>query len=209
MTALLFRLQAKPAISFCAPRSRCWYGLIQFDDRGAVAAYGQALDGDCMWLCTPKGFWRLLIMMQSGSCASRSYCFARRHRRADCIDIPTARCWRTLCPLLLSFLALIHRSRRLLARPIWSEQASPALAAAAYLVKEGGLSGPNVVLFEQMEQFGGSLDAHGDPKDGYVMRGGRMFEEKFNCTYDLLSFIPSIADETKSAKDELRKIGST
>ncbi|MGY3695873.1 MULTISPECIES: oleate hydratase [Bradyrhizobium] len=84
-----------------------------------------------------------------------------------------------------------------------------ALAAAAYLVKEGGLSGPNVVLFEQMEQFGGSLDAHGDPKDGYVMRGGRMFEEKFNCTYDLLSFIPSIADETKSAKDELRKIGST
>nr|WP_248114460.1 oleate hydratase [Bradyrhizobium sp. 2S1]MCK7672508.1 oleate hydratase [Bradyrhizobium sp. 2S1] len=78
-----------------------------------------------------------------------------------------------------------------------------ALAAAAYLVKEGGLSGPNVVLFEQMEQFGESLDAHGDPKDGYVMRGGRMFEEKFNCTCDLLSFIPSIADETKSAKDEL------
>ncbi|MCA6105072.1 oleate hydratase [Bradyrhizobium sp. WSM 4400] len=78
-----------------------------------------------------------------------------------------------------------------------------ALAAAAYLLKEGGLSGPNIVLFEQMEQFGGSLDAHGDPKDGYVMRGGRMFEEKFNCTYDLLSFIPSIADPTKSAKDEL------
>ncbi|MET3261494.1 myosin-crossreactive antigen [Bradyrhizobium japonicum] len=78
-----------------------------------------------------------------------------------------------------------------------------ALAAAAYLVKEGGLSGPNIVLFEQMELFGGSLDAHGNPKDGYVMRGGRMFEERFNCTYDLLSFIPSIADPMKSAKDEL------
>ncbi|MGY4403747.1 myosin-crossreactive antigen [Bradyrhizobium sp. USDA 3315] len=78
-----------------------------------------------------------------------------------------------------------------------------ALAAAAYLLKEGGLSGPNIVLFEQMEQFGGSLDAHGDPKGGYVMRGGRMFEEKFSCTYDLLSFIPSITDPTKSAKDEL------
>ncbi|MEY9301360.1 myosin-crossreactive antigen [Bradyrhizobium elkanii] len=78
-----------------------------------------------------------------------------------------------------------------------------ALAAAAYLVKEGGLSGPNIVLFEQMEQFGGSLDAHGNPKDGYVMRGGRMFEERFNCTYDLLSFIPSIGDPMKSANAPL------
>ncbi|WP_283813107.1 oleate hydratase [Bradyrhizobium ivorense] len=40
-----------------------------------------------------------------------------------------------------------------------------ALAAAAYLLKEGGLPGPNIVLFEQMEQFGGSLDAHGNPKE--------------------------------------------
>ncbi|WP_051335042.1 oleate hydratase [Bradyrhizobium sp. Ai1a-2] len=78
-----------------------------------------------------------------------------------------------------------------------------ALAAAAYLVKEGGLSGENIVLFEEMERFGGSLDAHGDASKGYVMRGGRMFEEKFNCTYDLLSFIPSISDPAKSAKAEL------
>ncbi|WP_456709228.1 MULTISPECIES: oleate hydratase [Bradyrhizobium] len=67
------------------------------------------------------------------------------------------------------------------------------MAAAAYLLQEDGLSGPDIVLFEQMEQFGGSLIAHGNPKDGYVMRGGRMFEETFNCTYGLLSFIPSIA----------------
>ncbi len=35
------------------------------------------------------------------------------------------------------------------------------------------------------------------------MRGGRMFEEKFNCTYDFLSFIPAISNPKKSAKDEL------
>lgn len=78
-----------------------------------------------------------------------------------------------------------------------------SLSAAAYLIGEGGLQGKNICIFEEMEKFGGSLDAGGNQTDGYTMRGGRMFEEKFNCTYDLLSFIPSIADPGKSAKDEL------
>lgn len=78
-----------------------------------------------------------------------------------------------------------------------------SLSAAAYLIKEGGLQGNNITIFEEQDKFGGSLDAGGNPKDGYTMRGGRMFEAKFNCTYDLLSFIPSISDPNKSAKDEL------
>ncbi|MCP1850135.1 MULTISPECIES: oleate hydratase [unclassified Bradyrhizobium] len=80
-----------------------------------------------------------------------------------------------------------------------------SLATAVYLLKDGGLLGQHIVLFEQLEQFGGSLDAHGNPKDGYVMRGGRMFEEKFNCTYDLLSLIPSIADPSRSVMEELKE----
>lgn len=78
-----------------------------------------------------------------------------------------------------------------------------SLSAACYLVKEGGLEGKNITIFEQDEKYGGSLDAGGNPTEGYSMRGGRMFEEKFNCTYDLLSFIPSISDPERSAKDEL------
>ena len=78
-----------------------------------------------------------------------------------------------------------------------------SLSAAAYLIKEGGLKGDNITIFEEQDKFGGSLDAGGNPKDGYSMRGGRMFEEKFNCTYDLLSFIPSISNPEKSAKEEL------
>lgn len=78
-----------------------------------------------------------------------------------------------------------------------------SLSAAAYLIREGGLQGSNITIFEELEKFGGSLDAGGNPADGYTMRGGRMFEKKFNCTYDLLSFIPSISDPSKSAKDEL------
>ncbi|MFC6099986.1 oleate hydratase [Olivibacter domesticus] len=78
-----------------------------------------------------------------------------------------------------------------------------SLSAACYLIKDGGLDGKNITIFEESEKFGGSLDAGGNPKEGYTMRGGRMFEEKFNCTYDLLSFIPSISNSQKSAKDEL------
>jgi oleate hydratase len=78
-----------------------------------------------------------------------------------------------------------------------------SLAAAAYLIREGGLAGRDITLFEETDNYGGSLDARGNPRDGYSMRGGRMFEEKFNCTYDLLSFIPSISNPARSAKDEL------
>jgi len=77
-----------------------------------------------------------------------------------------------------------------------------SLAAAAYLIKDGGVLGSNITIFEQTDNLGGALDAHGSPETGYTMRGGRMFEEKFNCTYDLLSFIPSLSDPTKSAKEE-------
>ncbi|HTF67772.1 MAG TPA: oleate hydratase, partial [Edaphobacter sp.] len=55
-----------------------------------------------------------------------------------------------------------------------------SLAAAAYLIKDGGVLGSNITIFEQTDNLGGALDAHGSPETGYTMRGGRMFEEKFN-----------------------------
>ena len=78
-----------------------------------------------------------------------------------------------------------------------------SLAAAAYLITEGGLRGSNITIFEATEYLGGALDARGNPKTGYTMRGGRMFEEKYNCMFDLLSFIPSIGDPAKSVKQEV------
>jgi oleate hydratase len=78
-----------------------------------------------------------------------------------------------------------------------------SLSAAAYLIHDGGLTGENITIYEETKAYGGSLDARGNPREGYSMRGGRMFEEKFNCTYDLLSFIPSISNPAKSAKEEL------
>jgi oleate hydratase len=78
-----------------------------------------------------------------------------------------------------------------------------SLASAAYLLWEGHLSGENIYIFEESAIPGGSLDGQSSPEKGYVIRGGRMFEdEAYTCTYDLLSFIPSLNDPHKTVKDE-------
>ncbi len=77
-----------------------------------------------------------------------------------------------------------------------------SLSAAAFLIREGGFSGPDIVILEEQDREGGSLDASGSPESGYTMRGGRMFEIHFECTYDLLSSIPSLDDPAKSVTED-------
>ena len=77
-----------------------------------------------------------------------------------------------------------------------------ALSAAAFLIRDGGFAGRDIHLFEEQEQTGGSLDAGGNAVSGYTMRGGRMFEAQFGCTYDLLSSIPSIDDPATSVTQD-------
>ena len=79
-----------------------------------------------------------------------------------------------------------------------------ALASAAYLIRDGGFAGEDIHVFEETPLLGGSLDGAGSPGKGYVIRGGRMVTyEAYTCTFDLLSFIPSLTDPTKSVKDEI------
>lgn len=80
-----------------------------------------------------------------------------------------------------------------------------SLASAAYLIHEGGFSGENIVILEECGNAGGSLDGAGDSQKGYVMRGGRMFNFSYLCTYDLLSFIPSLLDDSKTVMDEINE----
>ena len=77
-----------------------------------------------------------------------------------------------------------------------------SLAAAAFLIRDGGFSGSDIHLLEEQKQIGGSLDAGGSPETGYTMRGGRMFEEQFRCTYDLLDSIPSADDPALSVTQD-------
>src|SRR5208282_3664727 len=77
-----------------------------------------------------------------------------------------------------------------------------SLAAAAFLIRDGDIPGRNIIILEESAKIGGSLDAAGSPRDGYVMRGGRMFESKYLCTFDLFSSIPTM-DETKTVTQEI------
>ena len=50
-----------------------------------------------------------------------------------------------------------------------------SLAAAAFMIRDGGLPGANITIYEALPVLGGSLDAAGNPETGYSLRGGRMF----------------------------------
>lgn len=77
------------------------------------------------------------------------------------------------------------------------------LAAAVFLVRDAGVSGENIHILEHLPVPGGSLDGSGNASGGYLSRGGRMFEEHFVCTFDLLNGIPSAEDPNVSVTDDI------
>ncbi|QCB44346.1 oleate hydratase [Sphingomonas sp. PAMC26645] len=77
-----------------------------------------------------------------------------------------------------------------------------SLAGAVFLIRDGGVSGSDIVIFEESHQFGGAFDAHGDAENGYFMSGSRMFEAMYQCTFDLLASIPSATNPNISVKEE-------
>ncbi|WP_248312925.1 oleate hydratase [Burkholderia ambifaria] len=77
-----------------------------------------------------------------------------------------------------------------------------SLAAAAFLIRDGDIRGCNITIIEALDRLGGSLDGAGSSKEGYVIRGGRMLESKYLCTYDLFSSIPTL-DKRSSVTREI------
>ena len=84
----------------------------------------------------------------------------------------------------------------------WSELASLPLQPLPFLFATETYPGHNITILEESEKIGGSLDAAGSPTDGYTMRGGRMIESKYLCTFDLFSSIPTL-DESKTVTQEI------
>ncbi|SFK82658.1 oleate hydratase [Loktanella salsilacus] len=79
-----------------------------------------------------------------------------------------------------------------------------SLAAAAFMIRDGGVPGKNITIFEAMPVWGGALDAAGNAEDGYSMRGGRMLTtDNYECTWDLYKTIPSTSDSSQSVYDEI------
>jgi oleate hydratase len=49
-----------------------------------------------------------------------------------------------------------------------------SLAAAAFMIRDGGIPGGNIFILEAKPLLGGSMDGAGNPTDGYSLHGGRM-----------------------------------
>jgi oleate hydratase len=78
-----------------------------------------------------------------------------------------------------------------------------SLAAAAFMIRDGGIPGANISILEAASILGGSLDGGGNPTSGYSLRGGRMLTtDNYECTWDLYKTIPSLSNEGKSVFDE-------
>ncbi|MFJ3233609.1 oleate hydratase [Streptomyces sp. NPDC086787] len=83
-----------------------------------------------------------------------------------------------------------------------------SLAAAAFLIRDGGFPGENIRILEELPLAGGSMDGRGE-SDGYVTRGGRMLEdEAYTCLWNLLETIPTLTDGTMSVREEIREFSA-
>jgi oleate hydratase len=78
-----------------------------------------------------------------------------------------------------------------------------SLAAAAFMIRDGGVPGSHITIYEALNVLGGSLDAAGDAEAGYRLRGGRMLTtDNYECTWGLFKSIPSLVDPGKTVFDE-------
>jgi oleate hydratase len=75
------------------------------------------------------------------------------------------------------------------------------LAAAAYLIRNAGVSGQDITIYEADERPGGGFSLSGSAERGYSLPGA-VFDAEFRCTFDLLQTIPSASDPSISVKDE-------
>jgi oleate hydratase len=80
-----------------------------------------------------------------------------------------------------------------------------SLAGAFYLIKDGGFLGKNISILEASSAIGGSLDARRNYSgEAYIMTGHRILAKNaFECTYALLSRVPSLENKNLSVKDQL------
>jgi oleate hydratase len=80
------------------------------------------------------------------------------------------------------------------------------MAAAAFAIRDAGISGQSIHILEELGLEGGSLDGARSPAvtDGWVTRGGRMLEEEaYQTTWDLFSTIPSLENPSITVRQEI------
>ena len=78
-----------------------------------------------------------------------------------------------------------------------------SLSCAGFLIEDAGVDPTHIHVLEHAEVMGGSLDGSGSPEQGYLIRGGRMFERHMLNLWDVLARIPSLEDPRTSVRDEI------
>ena len=64
------------------------------------------------------------------------------------------------------------------------------LAAAALLIRNANVSGPDITIYEAEDKLGGGFFLDGDAEHGYNLPGS-IFDKHFSCAVDLLTTIPT------------------
>jgi oleate hydratase len=72
-----------------------------------------------------------------------------------------------------------------------------------HLIQDAHIPARQITIIESGPLPGGSMDGAGNSDSGYVLRGGRMLNFSYLCTYELLSKIPSLTDPVKTVKQEI------
>jgi len=75
------------------------------------------------------------------------------------------------------------------------------LAAAALLIRNAGVSGTDITIYEADERLGGGFFLGGSAESGYNLPGS-VFDKEFRCTFDLLKSIPSASNPSISVTEE-------
>ena len=75
------------------------------------------------------------------------------------------------------------------------------LAAAALLIRNAGVSGEDITIYEADERLGGGFFLGGSAESGYNLPGS-VFDKEFRCTFELLKSIPSASNPSISVTDE-------
>jgi oleate hydratase len=77
-----------------------------------------------------------------------------------------------------------------------------SLAGAAFAIRDGHMAGEKIAILERQNLPGGALDGIDDPEKGFIIRGGREMEDRFECLWDLFRSIPSLEIDGASVLDE-------
>ncbi|MBM7624717.1 oleate hydratase [Sporohalobacter salinus] len=85
-----------------------------------------------------------------------------------------------------------------------------SLAGAAFLIRDGKMPAENIHILEKLDVLGGAMDGAGNPEDGYVIRGGRMYTQfadrpAYECMRDLFRSVPSLDDPEISVLEKTRE----